>query len=29
MAARARAYAEKHFTISTIGDRFEKLLTGP
>jgi glycosyltransferase involved in cell wall biosynthesis len=28
MAVRARAYAEKHFTISTIGDRFEKLLTG-
>jgi colanic acid biosynthesis glycosyl transferase WcaI len=26
MAARARAYAEKHFTISAIGDRFEKLL---
>ena len=29
MAARARAYAEKNFTIGTIGDRFEKLLTSP
>ncbi len=26
MGTRARAYAEKHFTITTIGDRFEKLL---
>ncbi len=26
MGIRARAYAEKHFTITTIGDRFEKLL---
>ena len=28
MASRARAYAEEHFTITAIGDRFEKLMTG-